>query len=51
MAEIKCPDCPSTLASATGGRLKHNADGSHIFVPVTAPKTRTDPQPRGRPRG
>jgi uncharacterized protein YlaI len=50
MAELKCPDCPSTLGSKQAGRIKHNADGSHTFVPVTMPKAKTDPKLRGRRR-
>lgn len=33
MRLIHCPQCSSSLGLVTPGRIEHNDDGSHTFVP------------------
>jgi len=48
---VRCDTCKAALLAVGGGRLKHNPNGTHTFVPPTAPRAMTDPKPRGRRRG
>ena len=52
MPTVTCPDCGDQLAVvAADARIKHNADGTHQYLPPTPPRAVTDPKPRGRRRG